>query len=119
MIVDERGKMGITQYRIVQKFKFYTHIKIRILTGRTHQIRVHMKYIAHPIIGDQLYGNKQFTINKPISDILKKKILLFSRQALHASYLEFFHPKKKTKLQFYSRIPKDMEEILNFLQKEV
>ena len=74
-------------------------LKIILKTGRTHQIRVHLSYIGHPIIGDDLYGNK--------SDLIK-------RQALHAKYIEFIHPITKKMMKFESPIPEDIKRLMNY-----
>lgn len=104
MDIIEDGKSAITHYRILQKFKNHTHIKIQIETGRTHQIRVHMKHINHPIVGDRLYS-------KFISD--------FPRQALHAKELYFKHPVTNTKLQFTLELPEDLQNLLTKLQGKI
>lgn len=97
MDVIENGKPAITHYRILQKFKNYTHIKVQIETGRTHQIRVHMKHINHPIIGDKLYS-------KFIND--------FPRQALHAKELYFKHPTTNQEIYFVAELPQDIKNLL-------
>ena len=95
--VTANGKSAITHYRILKKFKKYTHIKIQIETGRTHQIRVHMKHIGYPIVGDPLYS--KYSSN-------------FPRQALHAKELHFKHPKNGKNLDFIADLPIDLQNLL-------
>jgi len=98
MWVNHRGKEAITFYRIVERFETSTFLEVRLKTGRTHQIRVHMAYLHHPLVGDRRYGGKQ------------EKFL--PRQALHASTLTFTHPLKGTLMSFTSPLPEDMKEAL-------
>ena len=95
--VSENGKKAITEYEVVKKLNGYSLIKCRLLTGRTHQIRVHMAYIGHPLLGDTLYGEKSDLIN---------------RQALHSFKISFIHPITKKEIQLTSDIPKDFMKIL-------
>ncbi|CAA3705975.1 RluA family pseudouridine synthase [Candidatus Portiera aleyrodidarum] len=100
-IVRSDGKLAITHYRVIERFKSHTYIRCWLETGRTHQIRVHMEYINRSVIGDSIY--------------LKKKILPnFKRQALHAHCLIFKHPSKKIKIQV--KMPKDMKILLLLLR---
>lgn len=95
--VSENGQKAITEYEVVKKLNGYSLIKCRLLTGRTHQIRVHMAYIGHPLLGDTLYGEKSDLIN---------------RQALHSFKISFIHPITKKEIQLTSDIPKDFMKIL-------
>lgn len=104
MAVTPDGKQAITHYRILQKFKNYTHIKVQIETGRTHQIRVHMKHINYPIFGDKLYSK--------FSNNLTNK---FNRQALHAKELHFKHPSNNKELTFIAELPLDFQNLLKTL----
>ena len=88
MAVRVNGKEAITNYEVVKSYKNFSKLKLKLHTGRTHQIRVHMQSVKYPIIGDQSYGIKSRG-NKDIDDYIKK----FPRQALHAEALEFTHPK--------------------------
>lgn len=98
--VVEGGKKSVTHYRVIERFeKGYTLIELRLETGRTHQIRVHMNYIGHPVVGDFLYGG-----DAP---------WLIDRQALHASRLIFDHPVTGRKLDLSAPLPEDMESLLN------
>ena len=98
--VTEDGDHAVTHYRVVEKLKGYTLIELELETGRTHQIRVHMSHIGHPILGDWLYG------------IEDKE--LFERHALHSCYLELIHPINGKLMKFSSELPQDM---LTFVKK--
>lgn len=95
--VHTTGQNSITHYKIIQEFEDYSLVQCKLETGRTHQIRVHMKEMGHPIIGDTLYN---------------KSSNLISRQALHSSMIECIHPITKETLTFTSPIPKDMKALL-------
>ncbi|MBI3008652.1 MAG: RluA family pseudouridine synthase [Candidatus Omnitrophica bacterium] len=90
------GKEAITHYKVLKRFKDWTMVELTLGTGRTHQIRVHMAYIGHPLLGDSRYGGAG-------------KI---SRQALHAQTLGFYHPVTQEYMEFSSPIPRDMEEFI-------
>lgn len=91
------GANSITEFYVLKRFENYTLVKCLLLTGRTHQIRVHSKHINHPIIGDSLYGNKSDLIN---------------RQALHSNKIEFIHPVLNKQITIISEIPVDIEKIM-------
>lgn len=112
MMVHHKGKNAVTNYKIIKTFNKFTYIRLKLNTGRTHQIRVHMSYIKHNILGDQKYGKKK---TKNIN--LNKYIKNFNRQALHAVKLIFLHPNKKSIVKFYSPIPKDMLKLLECIEK--
>lgn len=103
MAVNASGKDAITDYEVIKNYKLFTKLRLKLHTGRTHQIRVHMQYEGYPLIGDQTYGismNKQ----KNINDLVKK----FPRQALHAETLEFKQPITKKILKIKSDLPEDL-----------
>lgn len=106
MDVIAYGKPAITHYRVLKKFKNHTHIKLEIETGRTHQIRVHMNHIHHPIFGDRLYAP---------SRLENTQIKNFPRQALHAKELRFKHPSSNKDLHFKIDLPQDMQTLLDTL----
>ncbi|MCS7188251.1 MAG: RluA family pseudouridine synthase [Bacteroidia bacterium] len=114
-----QGKLAITHWRIIQRFPLATWIECRLETGRTHQIRVHMAHIGHPLIGDKVYGGM-----RPRVPILSPRLgqqahyllQLMHRQALHARSLGFFHPITKEWLFFESPLPEDFEKSLEFLK---
>lgn len=98
--VDNKGDYAITQYSVIKELDDISLIYLYLQTGRTHQIRVHMAYIGHPIVGDSLYG---ITSN------------LINRQALHACKVSFIHPISKKNMNLESDIPQDMQLILHML----
>lgn len=102
-VTDKNAKEAVTHFTVLERFKDYTYVLCQLETGRTHQIRVHMKYIGHPVAGDKIYGPK---ITLPIDG-----------QALHAGKLSFCHPKTNEKLTFQSEIPEDMEALLRELRR--
>lgn len=93
---DEKKKTAITNYNVLKRFKDFTMLSVTLETGRTHQIRVHLSDMGHPVVGDKLYGSSKG----------------MNRQALHAKTLGFYHPTKKKFMEFDSQIPKDMEELI-------
>lgn len=115
MAVKDAGKAAITHYRIAKRYQdYFTLLEVSLETGRTHQIRVHMAHIDHPIIGDPLYG-KRPKLPKDISPNLLKTILDFRYQALHAAQLTFMHPTKQHSLTFTADIPEDLRYMLDSL----
>ena len=112
MAVVPHGKPAVTYYRIIKKFNHNTHVKLIIETGRTHQIRVHMQHIKHPIVGDPLYKSRS-----SFADIKNPIISGFSRQALHATELGFKHPVTKESLHFKVDLPSDMQNLLYEINK--
>jgi 23S rRNA pseudouridine1911/1915/1917 synthase len=95
--VREDGQRAVTHFRVLQRFHEYTHLSLRLETGRTHQIRVHLAHIGHPLAGDELYGGSREAI---------------SRQALHSKELSFFHPFKKQQYTFSCPLPDDMKRLI-------
>ena len=116
MTVTNSNRLSITHYRVEQRFKAHTHIQCRLETGRTHQIRVHMAHIAHPILGDPVYGSR-FKFPKGITKKCRNAIKAFNRQALHASLLGFIHPKTRKKVFWKIDMPTDMRNMINILDK--
>jgi len=115
MAVNNKGKLATTHYKIIKKYQHYTYLDIQLGTGRTHQIRVHMNSIKHPIIGDPLYGKNTF-IRKGICASLREDIKSFRRQALHAHNLEFIHPSKKKIVSYKAELPDDMKTLIKTLE---
>ena len=95
--ISENGENAITHYEIIKEFDSYSVVRCILETGRTHQIRVHMSHIGHPILGDTLYGTPS---------------PLILRQALHAYKISFIHPITKQKLEFTSQLPEDMARLI-------
>ena len=106
VLLDERGKHAVTHFRMVEQLKAASLVECRLETGRTHQVRVHMAYIGHPLIGDSVYNNRQKTFK------FGPNQSYFTRQALHAASLGFIHPITGEKLAFISNLPADIQELL-------
>lgn len=115
MTVHNLGKKAITHYKILNRFKYHTHILIRLSTGRTHQIRVHMLHIKHPLVGDSVYKGVDYGINYKKNENTSK-IYKFSRQALHASHISFQHPITQNLMSWTASLPEDMKELLVYLK---
>ncbi|HMG46046.1 MAG TPA: RluA family pseudouridine synthase [Allosphingosinicella sp.] len=109
VVKEARGKRAVTRYRIVEPLADAALVECRLETGRTHQVRVHMASIGHPLLGDPVYGRP-----KPVHRELLKR-LNFHRQALHAAVLGFVHPVSKQNLSFESALPSDIQELLRAL----
>ena len=101
-VVDERGQYSVTHFEVIERLNDATVLKLRLETGRTHQIRVHLNHIGHGIIGDELYGYVDEN--------------LINRQALHAYSLKFQQPRTKENLKFKAKLPKDMEQLIEKLK---
>jgi 23S rRNA pseudouridine1911/1915/1917 synthase len=114
----KKGKAAITRWKKVEDFDSCTFLEIFPQTGRTHQIRVHLSSIGHPLLGDPLYGRKgrPGTIHDPV---LKECVKRMNRQVLHAQRLEFTHPRTGERVQFVSPIPQDIKEVLEWLRAQV
>ncbi|SER12421.1 ribosomal large subunit pseudouridine synthase D [Amphritea atlantica] len=117
MAVVGMGKEAITHYRVLKRFRAHTHIRLKLETGRTHQIRVHMSYINYPLVGDQLYGGR-FRLPKGVSPQLLEKLKGFNRQALHAKRLELFHPVSGELMAWEVDLPDDLQSLLNSLKRD-
>jgi 23S rRNA pseudouridine1911/1915/1917 synthase len=111
------GREAITHYRVREKFRSHTVVECRLETGRTHQIRVHMAYVKHPLIGDPLYGGS-FKLPKAATEALVDALRGFRRQALHAEKLSFTHPVSGDTLSFESPLPADMVALIDTLRDD-
>jgi len=116
MTVLETGKPAVTHYRIIEKYRDFTRVKVELETGRTHQIRVHFAFILHPLLGDQTYAGR-LSLPKGASPSLVQMLRQFKRQALHASELKFTHPVTHKPLAFEAPLPADMQELIEVLKK--
>ena len=112
--VSQSGKKAVTHYRVIDRFKNHTHVKVILETGRTHQIRVHLSYIGHPLVGDPLYGG-QVRFPKKASQDLKDALKAFKRHALHSKKLTLTHPKTSQSMSWRVEPPEDMQSFLGIL----
>lgn len=111
----EAGKEAITHYKVLERFNYVTLVECRLETGRTHQIRVHMQYIGHPLFNDDFYGGDQIvkgTVFTKYRQFVDNCFALCPRQALHAKELGFIHPRTREEMLFVSDIPEDMSAVI-------
>jgi len=114
MAVTSAGRPAVTHYRVLQRFVAHTLIAVRLETGRTHQIRVHMQHAGHPLVGDPVYGGR-LRLPKGADDATVAALQGFRRQALHACALGFRHPRSGAALEFQAPLPADMVTLLSAL----
>jgi 23S rRNA pseudouridine1911/1915/1917 synthase len=114
MAVREGGRESVTHYRVIRRFAGYTHVRVQLETGRTHQIRVHLAHAGFPIVGDRVYGGR-LTLPKGASEALRQALREFPRQALHAARLAFDHPVTGKPVECTSPLPADMRTLLDAL----
>jgi len=118
MAVCTQGRQAITHYSWRKQYQFFTLLDVKLMTGRTHQIRVHMAHINHPVVGDPLYGGRA-RFPAGISDELRTALQQFKRQALHAATLTLVHPVSKEELTFTAPLPDDFQRLLTLLESEI
>jgi 23S rRNA pseudouridine1911/1915/1917 synthase len=113
------GKTALTFYEVMEEFEFTSYIKLKLKTGRTHQIRVHLSSIGKPVFGDPTYGGKQIMSGSELPKIksrVQNLLNIMPRQALHAKTLVFFHPHLNKTTSFNSDLPEDMQLLINNLR---
>ncbi|MFO1518889.1 MAG: RluA family pseudouridine synthase [bacterium] len=108
-----KGREAETHYRVLKSVEGINFVEVKPHTGRTHQIRVHLAEAGHPVVGDPLYGGKQWV--QKLKSPLREAVGALDHQALHAWRLEFLHPKTKKKLSFEAEIPEDFRKVLDAL----
>jgi 23S rRNA pseudouridine1911/1915/1917 synthase len=118
MAVRESGKPAVTHYRVKQKFRSHTHLRLKLETGRTHQIRVHMTHINHTIVGDIAYGGRP-RLPKNASAEFIEALRGFKRQALHAIQLTLTHPVTGEVMTWKAPLPEDFESLLTQLHADL
>jgi len=116
MAVVPNGKPAVTHYRLVERFAAHTHVRCKLESGRTHQIRVHMAHVRHPLVGDPVYGGR-LRLPKGTSDELRDVLAAFHRQALHAQQLTLEHPETGEILSWEAPLPDDMVKLIEALRK--
>lgn len=117
MAVRDDGREAITHYRLHERYRAHTALECRLETGRTHQIRVHMAHLKHPIVGDPLYGGP-LRLPKGASEALTTALREFKRQALHAQTLEFKHPLSGEPVRCSAPVPEDMQTLMRLLRED-
>ncbi len=112
---SRRGKAALTRWRVLERYGAFSLLEAKIETGRTHQIRVHLASLGHPVVGDSVYGGTKRTIEPPAMRAVLKRL---TRQALHAGCLSFTHPVTGREMTFESPLPEDMAEVIRFLREK-
>ena len=112
------GREAVTHYRVMERFRAHTRLRLRLETGRTHQIRVHMASIHHPLLGDNQYGGKRLKMLPGASEDLANMLRNYRHQALHAVHIEFAHPKTKEMMSFDVPIPDEMSTLIDLLRED-
>lgn len=118
MTVREGGRESRTHYRVIERFRAQTRIELKLESGRTHQIRVHMAHIGAPLVGDPVYGGRPRLPKNP-SPELQRVLQQFPRQALHAQSLAFTHPVDGRELTFDSPLPDDLAQLQDTLRRDL
>ena len=111
----EKGKWSVTHYKVLERLNYVTLIECQLETGRTHQIRAHMKHIGHPLFSDVVYGGDKIlkgTVFNKYKQFVDNCFELMPRQALHAQTLGFIHPTQKKYIHFEAPLPADFESVL-------
>jgi 23S rRNA pseudouridine1911/1915/1917 synthase len=116
MAVVSSGKPAVTHYRLIERFAAHTHVRCKLESGRTHQIRVHMTHVRHPLVGDPVYGGR-LRLPKGTTEELREVLAAFNRQALHARQLTLEHPETGEILTWEVPLPEDMVHLIEALRK--
>ncbi|MGB9741922.1 MAG: RluA family pseudouridine synthase [candidate division WOR-3 bacterium] len=113
------ARTAITNFEVLRRYNICTYLRLRLKTGRTHQIRVHLQHFGHPVVGDPDYGGRSITVisRREHVPVYKEILSRIKRQALHAARLGFVHPRTRKFLEFTSPLPADMEQILFYLEE--
>ncbi|MDR3478850.1 MAG: 23S rRNA pseudouridine(1911/1915/1917) synthase RluD [Gammaproteobacteria bacterium] len=117
MAVMDTGKVAVTHYRIMERYRAHTRVKVQLETGRTHQIRVHMAHIHHALLGDPVY-NGRLQLPKGATPELVEQLRKFKRQALHASELGLVHPRTLEPMSWRAPLPDDMAKLIESLRND-
>jgi 23S rRNA pseudouridine1911/1915/1917 synthase len=117
MAVSERGKPAVSHYRVMKKYRAHTLVQVKLESGRTHQIRVHMAHLHYPVVGDPVYGGR-LKIPAGADELLKNELRHFKRQALHALKLSLTHPGTGKRVQWATSVPEDMSKLMEALAQD-
>ncbi|MGH8459350.1 MAG: 23S rRNA pseudouridine(1911/1915/1917) synthase RluD [Nevskiales bacterium] len=118
MRVKSAARTAVTHYRVIERFRAHTHVLLKLETGRTHQIRVHMQHIRHPLVGDPVYG-RRLGMPAGASTALRASLQDFRRQALHARRLALTHPVSGVAMEWLAPTPADLQQLLAVLRADV
>jgi 23S rRNA pseudouridine1911/1915/1917 synthase len=113
------GKHAVTLYKLIEEYEFASLLKLNLKTGRTHQLRVHLSGIRHPIFGDPVYGGREIMYGTSLPKMksrIQNLLEIMPRQALHAKTLGFIHPHTRELVRFDSELPDDMKELIDRLK---
>lgn len=119
VVTPINSRIAITHYSVLEQYNGFCLIEVTMETGRTHQIRVHLSYIGHPVLGDPEYGGRERVLKTKTSPMVRSAIQKLNRQALHASTLGFIHPISNEYLEFESPIPDDIQSVIDALRAEL
>jgi len=117
MAIRVAGRPAVTHYRVLERFRAHTYLRVKLETGRTHQIRLHLSHIKYPIVGDPVYGGR-FGLPRGATPELSETLRGFKRQALHAATLGFEHPRTGKTLSLHSPVPEDFALLLAALRED-
>jgi 23S rRNA pseudouridine1911/1915/1917 synthase len=118
-VVERGGKEAITEYTVLERYTCASLVRLKLRTGRTHQIRVHMSYLKHPVVGDADYGGREQAV-AAVHHLYRREaqsaLLVLKRQGLHARHLTFFHPSLKREMAFETPLPDDMQSAVDIFR---
>lgn len=117
MAIRQGGRESVTHYRVLEKYRSHTRLRVKLESGRTHQIRVHMASVKHPLLGDPVYGGR-LAIPAGTSPQMEDLLRNFRRQALHARRLALVHPETGERMDWQVAPPQDMQELINILRED-
>jgi 23S rRNA pseudouridine1911/1915/1917 synthase len=117
MAVRDDGREAVTHYRVIERFRAHTHVRVNLETGRTHQIRVHFAHVRHPLVGDATYGGR-LLLPRGATPALIEALRTFPRQALHAARLALRHPQSHHEVEWRAPLPRDMKALLKVLRAD-
>jgi len=117
MAVIETGKPSVTHFRVIERYRNHTRIRVQLETGRTHQIRVHMAYARYPLLGDPVYGGR-LQLPRGATPPLIEKLRSFKHQALHAQELGLVHPVTQKQMSWQAPLPEDLQELIRILKQD-
>jgi 23S rRNA pseudouridine1911/1915/1917 synthase len=118
MSVQQDGKPAVTHYTVIERFRGFTYISVRLETGRTHQIRVHFAHRRHALVGDPVYGGR-LALPAGASEDLVAVLRRFKRQALHAARLAFVHPRTARPMELEAPPPSDFQRLVEVMREDV